>query len=189
MDADQMFLTFGMEYYVAARASVLAQQTIIPANLFHHAIENLLKAYLSRTRSLDQLKKQFGHVLPKTWAAFRNEVKDATLTQFDNTIEQLHAFEDIRYPDRILKDGATIVIGGWASVSPASTPKYSISVDEVDRLVAAILKASSRNPTFFTNSMNGYARDALIRDNPVAEAFLERHELRDRVEAAAHETF
>ena len=169
MKADVLFLDFGMQYYVAARSSVLAQQTPVPANLFHHAIENLIKAHLSQVRSLRELKRQFSHDLPKAWKTFKAEVKDRSeLHHFDKSIQQLHAFEDLRYPDSIVQRGATIVIGGSPSVSPATTPKYSLSMNEMDRLVVAILKASSRNPKFFTTRYNEYAREALTKDNPVA---------------------
>jgi hypothetical protein len=114
MDADELFLDFGMQYYIAARGSALAQQTPVLANIFHHAIENLLKAHLCQTRSLRDIYKQFRHDLPAAWTAFKAEVKDASeLPQFDNAIQQLHAFEDIRYPDAIVRDGAMIVVASW----------------------------------------------------------------------------
>jgi hypothetical protein len=174
MEADQMFLDLGVQYYLAARSSVLAQQTVVAGNLFHHAIENMLKAHLSSSRSLQQVKKEFGHRLIKAWTTFKAEVQDASeLTQFDHTIRQLEAFEDIRYPDGIVRDGAIIIVGAGGIVSPATPRTYSIVVEEIDRLVPAIFKASSRNPKFFTTRFNDYARAALTTNNPVAQDILD----------------
>ena len=39
---------------------------MVAGNLLHHAVEMLLKGDLSRTLSLDEIKRTFGHALVKT---------------------------------------------------------------------------------------------------------------------------
>ncbi len=173
-DADTHFLRLGVQYYTAARSAVLAELSPVTGNLYHHAIEMLLKARLSQKRSLEELSRPpFGHKLLGLWSAFKAESPAAGLDQFDETVANLDPFEMIRYPDAMIEQGADIVIM-WdpGSVSrthaPGRTPepRYHLVVTAIDRLVARIFEVSSRNPLFFTSGMNEYAKRAITRDNP-----------------------
>ena len=174
-DANEHFLSLGVQYYTAARAAVLARLSPVCGNLYHHAIEMLVKAHLSQRRSLEDLSRRpFGHDLCALWNAFKADFPTSGLEEFDDTIATLAAFETIRYPDAIIKKGAEINVM-WcpgpvsSAYAPGTTPppRYQIVVTDIDRLVERIFKVSSRNPVFFTGGMNHYARDAITCDNPV----------------------
>src|SRR5713101_4563212 len=97
--AEHQFWTLGTQYYIAGRSAVFLKLVRIYGNIYHHAIETLLKAGLSREISLDDLKnpKKFGHDLHKLWPAFKAQFHWAELGGFDQTIADLHRFEEIRY--------------------------------------------------------------------------------------------
>lgn len=167
-------MSLGVQYYTAARSAVLAQLAPVSGNLYHHAIEMLLKARLSQKRSLEELSRSpFVHKLCALWNAFKAEFPTLGLDQFDDTIATLDRFETIRYPDATIKEGAEIIVM-WDPDPISSTyapditppPRYQIIVTEIDRLVARIFEVSSRNPAFFTGGVNDYAREAITRDNP-----------------------
>ena len=178
-DADTHFLGLGVQYYTAARSAVLAGLSPVCGNLYHHAIEMLLKARLSQTHSLERLSRRpFGHNLCALWNAFKAEFPTAGLDQFDETVATLDRIERIRYPDATIEEGAEIIIQ-WEPGPASSTyapeitppPRYQIVVTEIDWLVARIFEVCSRNPAFFTGSMNDYAREAIMRDNPACSGW------------------
>jgi hypothetical protein len=172
------FLSLGIQYYVAARSAVLAGLVPASGSLFHHAAEMFLKARLSQKYTLTDLSQRpFGHKLPALWEAFKAEFPNLNLERFTETVNALDKFERLRYPDKIVLEGAAMSIGwgkGNAVSGPAahSTPRYEIDVSDIDNLVAEIFEICSRNPMFFTGSMNTYARDAITRNNPAAERFV-----------------
>lgn len=174
--ANMHFLRLGVQNYIAARSAALAGLSTVCGNLYHHAIEMLLKARLSQEHTLEELRSPaFGHKLLSLWKAFKCSVSVSDLDHFDNTIETLNAFERIRYPDNIIKEGASISISLDRPSAPSiygagiqPPPRYEVVITDIDRLVARIFEVSSRNPFFFTGSMNPYAREAITRDNPVS---------------------
>jgi hypothetical protein len=97
-EAIHLFFRNGCQYYVAGRYAAFAGFASTVGNVLHHAIEHFLKGGLSKTRSLPELK-QLGHNLPRIWEAFKTQVHDPALAQFDGVITTLHEFEEIRYPD------------------------------------------------------------------------------------------
>jgi hypothetical protein len=120
------FADFAVKYYVIARRAFFFKPYTPPsANLFHHAVEYLLKyAWLERRLSdhypsgrklpeteeekqeyvgvMDDLQQEmssaFGHDLPKLWEAFKQLTADASLVRFDDVIRELQKWERIRYP-------------------------------------------------------------------------------------------
>lgn len=68
---EQWLLELGVQYYVAARSAAMARLAPITGNLFHHSLEMLLKAGLSRQNSMDYLKVEYGHKLDKLWTRFK----------------------------------------------------------------------------------------------------------------------
>jgi hypothetical protein len=176
--AEMKFMSLGVQYYTAARSAVLAGLVPVCGNLYHHAVEMLLKACLSQTRSLEELSKRpFGHSLCPLWNAFKAEFPAANLNHFDDTIATLDRFERIRYPDETIEEGAAFIIQ-WDPAPVSSTyapgitptPRYQIVVTDIDRLVARIFQVGSKNPLFFTRRMNEYAREAIRRNNPAWDA-------------------
>lgn len=175
MSADEEFMGLGVQYYIAARYAALARLLPVCGNLYHHALEMFLKAGLSRKHSLESLRsKKFRHKLIDIWNAFKADFPSPELLQFDTTIADIDDFEEIRYPDKVLKNGAQMMID-WGSIptqSNRSEPIYRLHVNDLDCLIGEIFRASSRNPLFFTCGLSRDAREVLARDNPVAMQLL-----------------
>jgi len=179
-DADTRFLDLGFQYYTAGRLAFLTQLTPITGSLFHHAIEMQIKARLSQTHTLEELsRKPFGHRLFSLWDAFKAEFSDEELDEFDSVISLLDEFEELRYPDSILKNGASVMLQITAPVTAhlsnlgsIAVPEYTLVLNDIDRLFARILQVSSRNPLFFISPLNEFGCSALSQDNPVAEFLL-----------------
>ncbi len=174
--ADEEFIKLGVQYYVAALYAALAGAGLLPVcgNLYHHALEMFLKSGLSREHSLQNLSKNFGHKLIDIWDAFKADFPSTELPQFDATIADIHDFEEIRYPDEVLKNGAQMVVdwGSTPAQSSASEPMYKLHVNDLDRLIGEIFRVLSRNPLFFTGGLKRDVRDMLACDNPVATQLL-----------------
>jgi hypothetical protein len=84
-----IFVSNGCQYYIAARFGVFAGLDPVAANLMHHAVEQLLKGVLCKTKSLNELWN-FYHQLPMIWPVFKEQVKvqpkDTTLDLYDGII-------------------------------------------------------------------------------------------------------
>ena len=139
----------GSRYFAVARFSAFAFLMPICGNLYHHAVEMLIKGYLAKSMSSSKIKSTFGHNLTKLWTAFKSTANDANLSSFDFPISRLDRFEDIRYPDSIIDDGMMVGISlggdGPNLVDRFSdgTPIYKLNVEELDKLVAAIFDRAS----------------------------------------------
>lgn len=166
----ELFFSSATQYYVSGRYAVFAGLTPVVGNLLHHAVEMYLKGTLSKTMTLDQLKK-LSHNLPKVWECFKSQVADPSLDTFDALILSLHPFEELRYPNSILSSGmrATISVSrvsGTSTGSPARPePKYELYLEEVDALVDKIFATASVNPRFFLDGLNTRAREYLKEAN------------------------
>jgi hypothetical protein len=170
-DAIDEFFKCGSQYYVAGRYGMFASLIPVAANLHHHAIEMLLKGALSKSMSLEKLKRNLGHRLPKIWRRFKRQANDASLNRFDNVIKELNKFEDIRYPDKILRSGANMMFDitkVWASqsyVKGTNEPQYKLCLEDIDELVTAIFKIASRNQKIYLGFMKEEARQFVTREN------------------------
>jgi hypothetical protein len=170
-EAPHHFFGVGLQYYVAGRAAARARQIPVAGNLLHHCIEMLLKAELSKTMSLGNIKKQFSHDLLMAWAAFKNLHHAKDLSPFDELIADLDRFERIRYPDESILHGAAMSIG-WGTVKPQAkqitgtkVPEYYLYVNEVDTLVARLFVVCSVSPKFFFGGLHEEAVRALAYEN------------------------
>ncbi len=138
----------------------------------------LLKSYLARTLTSEELSGKFRHDIKRLWKAFKRKLPSEDLGQFDGLIDQLSRLERIRYPDRVIEEGAMMSMGwsaGPISVSGTGVervPAYILSVNEIDALVAKIFQVTSRNPAFYTCMLNQYGREALSYQNPYADYLL-----------------
>jgi hypothetical protein len=93
-----LFVSSGCEYYATARFAMHAQRSLVCGNLFHHAVEMLLKGGLAKRRkSLPELTSM-GHSLKKLWRAYKDH-PEAELERHNKTINRLDKHEDIRYPN------------------------------------------------------------------------------------------
>jgi hypothetical protein len=174
---ENAFLLVGMEYYITARSAALANLINVYGNLYHHAIEMLLKAVLSRRYSVDQLRsKKLGHNLPILWDRFKAEFSSIGLQDFDELIRDLHRFETIRYPDKLSEQGGLLFIE-WGTSSQDSLPgflTYKINATNIDHLVVKLFDVSSTDlaTCMYTLKSNLHVREILTRYNPVAAQLL-----------------
>jgi hypothetical protein len=174
-DTIHEFFRYGCQYYVAARYGVFASLIPVAGNLHHHAIEMLLKGALSKSMSLKEMKDKLGHKLQRSWEAFKTQAGDASLNRFDRAIQELDKFEDVRYPDKLIELGASMMFditkagAAQSSVTGVSQPQYRFCLEEIDELVGEIFKVASRNPEAYLKSMmvRKDAQDYLQRDNTV----------------------
>ena len=161
-----------------ARFGVYAHCAPVCGNLFHHAVEMLLKGAIAPKREPAELK-EIGHNLKALWRKFKADFPDPNPNRHDRTISVLDKLEDIRYPDAIKAHSI-----GWTAQwsGPAGTvttygrmktPKeYAIVVDDIDDLVADVFKISSWNASSFMGT-NRDALEAITRRNKHA-GFLTR---------------
>jgi len=165
------FFRYGCQYYVAGRYGVFASLIPVAGNLHHHAIEMLLKGVLSKSMTSKEMKDKLKHKLVPCWESFKAQAGDATLNRFDRVIQELNKFEEIRYPDKLVELGASMLFditkagAAMASIS-GPEPLYALCVEEIDELVVEIFKIGSRNLDAYLGSMmRTHALDYLRREN------------------------
>jgi hypothetical protein len=165
------FFDLGVQYFIAARFAASAHLLPVTGNLFHHAIEMMIKGELA-THIGERERRRLSHDLNKLWKEFKRRTnRGQSLDSFDNVITRLAQFEDIRFPEAIVSKGMTCVIG-FGEFAPTDYrdghrgPRYELFVGEVDALVKAILEVSHINPVFFTSRYHTkHARTYLRRYN------------------------
>jgi len=174
------FCDLATQYYMAARLAARAGLISVHGNLFHHAVEMYLKAALVGTLPVAQMKqKLYSHDLTALWDRFKAKEADPALTRLDPTIQELHPFESIRYPNKIVDEGmiATVV---WqahhattASGSAKMPPKYEFIIEDIDNLVIEVLQRIPYNPkALIMRVHDASAREALTYQNPQAARWL-----------------
>jgi hypothetical protein len=141
-----LFHQRAMQYYASPRFAARAGLMPIAGNLFHHAIEMLLKSHLSRTVSTADLadRRKFGHDLEKLWKKFKDSFpNEADLSKYDGVVADLDRFDDIRYPEAVVKAGMITTIS-WhdlpvgLKVGNNGARPYVLLVPVLDRLIARI---------------------------------------------------
>jgi hypothetical protein len=170
------FVKLSLQYYVTGRFAVLNQLHSAAPTLLHHAVELILKAALAATQSLTDLK-QHGHGLSSLWQAALQEKSTLKTPSCDATIADLDKFEDLRYPDKLVSQGASVSIGirsGENPVSsgsrPSSGPSYRFNLGDIDELWAAVFKSIPANPAAFLQGLSEDAHKTLVAENqhPIA---------------------
>jgi len=174
------FFQLAIQYYVSARFAAMAPCMPVAGNLYHHAIELILKGELSKSTPLLELAKS-RHSLKKTWKKFVKLFPGEDLTPFRELIRELDRFERIRYPDAVLKEGMVGMID-WnppdetllqmrktASSNPAQSkfPQYKFAVTELDRFVAKLFQLCSVNAHAYIGYFQPRGREVLEYDNPM----------------------
>ena len=157
-------LEYGLQYYVAGRFATAHRFMPVSANILHHAVELLLKACLAHDDPLDRIREYgrhpskggYGHDLKLLWRDFKARQTVPVPAEFDAVIDGLHDFEDIRYPETLVRDGATISIGLFETQGPpiqvdGQTPAnlYVLQLPQIDRLMGLLFAASGANPPAF----------------------------------------
>jgi hypothetical protein len=154
-------IRYGLDYYVVGRFAAAHGFTPVSANILHHAVELLLKARLAHDDPLDRIleywhpKKGYGHDIVHLWQDFKARQPVAVPAEFNTIIEGLHAFEDIRYPERLIRDGAIILIDIFdvetPTVGKGHVPEktYILKLPQIDSLMGLLFAASAANPPAF----------------------------------------
>ena len=166
------FFDQGLDYYVAGRFGILKMRsTVVAGNLFHHAIEMFLKGILVKSYSLQELE-YLRHSLPKLWNRIKEDFASINLKEFDTTIQKLHRFEKIRYPDRVVSEGANFTIGvrsgdDKTKIWPKPKPEtiYQLALEDLDKLVKILFEISNNNLKFYLGMMGEDAKAMLTEQN------------------------
>jgi hypothetical protein len=164
------FAQLGVQYFVAGRSAAIHQLIPVLGNLLHHAVEMCLKAALAGSHSLSQLRR-LGHSLPNLWSEFATAYPSAASAKFQTIIDALQKFEELRYPDSILANGAMMEFAlhranaGVPNPGYAGVPRYLLILEDVDELVEGIFLAMNLNPSFFTGALNPKGKEYLFQHN------------------------
>jgi hypothetical protein len=156
-----------IHYYIAGRSATFAASIPVVGNLFHHAVEMLLKSFLLKYHSAPNLKRAFGHKLTKLWSAFKRVANEPALAKFDELVTELGTVEELRYPG---KGYAFTISPSKVPRSPASGPAmlglkhYHVNLEEIDELFAALLTGRV-NPKFIRSVLNAEAKSQYGREN------------------------
>jgi len=157
-----------VQHYVAGRMLALQLQTHVAGNILHHAVELFIKAELARVVSIDELKNKYRHNLKKLWRKYATMHTDSP-GGFLDTVTDLDAFEEIRYPSAekesiahhysLFKDSAGRRMG-----APGA---YSLTLESIDELVAFIAsKPTLRNSyAFNVAQLPPFSRAVLLDNN------------------------
>lgn len=150
------FLVIGSQYYTLARYSAENHYQPIGATLFHHGIEMLLKGFLIKKKTLQDLKKD-GHNLSKLWKSYQ-ECNHNRSSNFNLLISELNKVEEIRYPEKMVDEGFRLnlmINTPYPLILPGTEklPGYQVEVTEIDLIVLDILNSCGVSPKeYFKNS-------------------------------------
>jgi hypothetical protein len=169
-DLRQRYFDAATQYYAAGRFAVVNGLVPAAGNFFHHAIEMYLKGSLCQQTN-GRKRRKLGHPLGRAWRRFKQELGDAALDEFDGVIGELERFDDLRRPETVARLGTEV---SFSFATPAPTraarvgrpvPKYVLVVDEIDRLVAVILRQAGVNPRALSKPLGRAGKEYLARDN------------------------
>ena len=100
-------------------------------------------------------RRGYGHDMVR-YGENSNYEDCAAAAEFDAIIDGLHAFEDIRYPETLIREGATISIGILRRMALRSAiltvtglgNRYVLQLPQIDRLMELLLAHPERPPAF-----------------------------------------
>ena len=166
------FFELGMQYYIAGRASYLSFLMPVSGNLFHRAIEMMLKAGLIGKYPPKDLWKVYGHKLPIMWQDFKELFPQEKLARFDSFVNKLNGWEDLRYPRKTGSDVAILF-----ALEKGKQPKiqkvvgreskdYMLILEESDEFFKCVMKPLDVNPDYakqyiltgFDERLNNYKK-------------------------------
>jgi hypothetical protein len=156
-----------IQYYLAGRSATFASSMPVAGNLFHHAVEMLLKFLLIKSSySANQLKNKFGHGLNKLWIAVKSILKDPALDKFDELIFGLNEFEDLRYPGKGYMVSISVYKCKLTEFANefAGAKQYQTCLEDIDEFVSKVLTGRV-NPEWLKNRMMGDVLEQYTKDN------------------------
>ena len=114
-----------------------------------------------------------GTTLPKLWKAFEKAFPDDQNAAFGGVVRDLHAFEHIRYPEDMIREGSVVTFSFEDSNEPPTrgegesfdSPYYSLAVGAIDKLVHHIVSIGSLDPEIGFPVRPGAALEFLRRHN------------------------
>lgn len=139
-------IEMGIEFYIAARIcyhkNLIGTYLILPI-LFHHAIEYLIKGYLSHGMSMKELKDKFGHDLIKLWKKFKENDEDENMAKYDIFIDQFNKAWNLRYPagdsvDSISVNNPTLCLARKLDGFDSNSVEWSL--ETIDEIIYSICK-------------------------------------------------
>jgi hypothetical protein len=158
-------IRYGLQYYVAGRFATAHHFDSVSANLLHHGVELLLKACLAHDDPPEAIRKYgdwkvYRHDIRLLWTEFKGRCAKSdpvvpVPAEFDAIIDGLHAFEGIRYPEKLLETGATISVDIFDVEDPiwsgnqGPEPTYRLKLPQIDSLMGLLFKASHANEDVF----------------------------------------
>jgi len=170
------FFDLGIQYYVVARFSAIAGLIPVSGNQYHHAVEMLLKGQLAKTVPLEVLKRTYSHRLKRTWKDFKNLFPTEDLSSFDGLLRGLDRFEQIRYPDNVLREGMSVALDWHPPETPTKitgtakkVPHYEFAVTDLDQLIGTLFRLCSINPAAYMSRLNEHGVKVLEHENAVCK--------------------
>jgi hypothetical protein len=172
--------TYGIQYLGAGRFALASFFAPVGASLLHHAIEMFLKGTLARGDEASAIRrywKTYGHRLGDLWRAVCERYPAEGLHEFDDAIAALDEFEDIRYPEALIKKGAFIELGFAEPVEQQSgagnlrpEPRFALGMPKIDHLIKRLFEITNFNPEFFSTYLRAPRAApffALMNDSPL----------------------
>ena len=144
----------------AGRFSAASHFTPVSANLLHHAVEMFLKGCLVTKVGFDLLpRRKAGHDLNALWEKFREYFPDPKFERYTTAIAELHNFEQIRYPEKLITNGGLLGVGFLSGVKNVQLygpklPEYQLAVNDIDDLVKDLFDAGNVNPMFYSTILS-----------------------------------
>src|SRR5438552_2146024 len=133
------------QHYVTGRFAALAQFVPLCATMMHHAVElqlkcGLIKAGAIPTKDADQyLKKTYSHRLGRLWTNFKGCHPADDLSPFDELVNQLDRWENIRYPKQGIAMSVQVTGSTSATTATGAAMKgvstYTLNVEQLDLLM------------------------------------------------------
>lgn len=129
----------------------------VSVTLFLHAVEMLLKGFLARSATLEELREA-GHNILNLWQLFRARNLSPSLAQFESVIARLDRVERLRYPDSILEEGFALrvslspIAGSLQLPGTEDLPQYDAVVSDLDAIVSLVYDACGVSPTSYLSS-------------------------------------
>jgi len=160
---DEQYAATGVEYFVAARHSTHCGHHVVAGVLFHHAFEMLCSSALAKAGWSDDRFTKLHHDLGQYWAEVRKHVPGLNADRWRKVVNQLRAWEEIRFPTgdfRAVMIGVTgsVEVSDWAvgqppPIEPPQQARYQVRLWELDELFSVIVRQFGLDPQWVREAM------------------------------------